>query len=60
MVRKRTNLTDGRNIVFRLSPIGKKEPVIERVGQVVRSNGWANAIRFLEPIPDSLYSALVN
>jgi len=60
LVRKKSNLREGRNIVLRLSPINKKEPVIEQAGQVVRSTEWANAIRFLEPIPDNLYSALVN
>lgn len=59
-VRKCSNLTDGRSIEVKLSPINKDSPSIELKGEVIRSSNLANVIRFSEPIPTEQYLNIIN
>jgi len=59
-VRKHSNFTDGRSIEIKLSPINRDNPSVELKGEIVRSNNWANVIKFVDPIPSDLYSSITN
>jgi hypothetical protein len=57
-VRSLINLTQGRNVAFRISRINKESPIIESNGQVIWSDKKAAGIRFSASIPNDLYTAI--
>lgn len=57
-VRSLANLTQGRNIAFKISPINKESPTIENIGQVVWCNKRSTGVRFDTPIHDDLFAGI--
>lgn len=59
-VKEIPHLTQGRNIIFKISPFNKEDIFAEVDGQILWNRDKETGIRFRTPVPEELYVAIVS